>query len=40
MEGAGPERLTAELIAKRLGITDKIIFREIAAEIDKILCMK
>ena len=39
MVGDGPERLNAELIAKRLGITDKIIFLGNSSEIDKILCM-
>ena len=39
MVGDGPERLNAELIAKKLGINEKIIFLGNSSEIDKILCM-
>lgn len=39
MVGDGPERQNAEVLAKKLGIIDKIIFLGNSSEIDKILCM-
>lgn len=39
MVGDGPERLNAELIAKKLGISEKVIFLGNSSEIDKVLCM-
>lgn len=38
MVGDGPERWNAELLAKRLGVYDKIIFLGNSNEVDKILC--
>lgn len=39
MVGDGPERQNAEVLAKKLGIINKIIFLGNSSEIDKILCM-
>ena len=38
MVGDGPEREPAELLCKKLGIEDKVIFFGNSNEIDKILC--
>jgi|UniRef100_UPI004048E537 L-malate glycosyltransferase len=38
MVGDGPERWNAELLAKRLGVYDKILFLGNSNEVDKILC--